>query len=139
MFGCGQEVRLRHTSSQWVRYPHRDRLTSDNLIHVGADPRFSWVPDIVWHILVHFFASLALKVGFEVRANEADSGYRVGFLPKRGEPLVFDQVQHAVHYWMMIGGTSCQFFAINRDDYPIPLRRDGNQPTRVLPEDALLL
>jgi hypothetical protein len=127
------------SAAAWVRYAHPNRLTPDNTVLVVADDRFFWLADGLWHILVRAFPAVALKIGFEVGTDMAKKGYRVGYLPKRGDPMVFNQVQHALRYWMMIGGTACEFFAVDADDNPIPLRKNGSQPTRTPPKDEPLL
>lgn len=125
--------------SDWVPYEHPDRLTDEVTIPVEADHRFIWLHDLLWHLVASFASGLTLKVGFEVGKDAAKGGYLVGFKPLRGAPMIFEAPQYAPTFYLQIGGTACRFFVVDAETRePLPLRRSG-QPTRALPQGAVLL
>lgn len=124
----------------WVPYSHPELLSDEVTLDVEADTRYTRMPDWLWHALAWLSPSSTLKVGFEVDLEQAERGYVVGYLPRRGKAMIFNRIQRGQpHYWMQIGGTPCRFFAIDGvTGIPIKIRYFGD-PTRDLPAEAVLL
>lgn len=82
-----------------------------------ASPKTRWYN----HLFLALFGWKTVTI-FSIPAEDAKRGYRVGYLPFDGEPMVESELNHESRFRMRIGHEACTFFAVDADGAEIPSR-----------------